>query len=247
MPVTDRSAASPCYPVCETAQTGRVRYFRLKSELVNKNTTSSGWGSYIVKALRSILAGALLATFATGGQAAPVSLEQSVGGTNISSAGSTFTHALAFSETTAGAFGQVLLSLSFDVSANAAAQNDTISLFLDGTLQTSGQAASFAVTDLDVSEFFDFTTGTLTFQLFRTVAVGGGNIKLSRSELAVRLPGSVADTDFASEQQYGTAVQLSEGSTELQATALRQLPEPGTLALLGVGVLGVTVSRRRPA
>ncbi|MDO9599340.1 MAG: PEP-CTERM sorting domain-containing protein [Azoarcus sp.] len=200
-----------------------------------------------MKAIRSILAGALLATVATAGQAAPISLTQSHGGTSLSSAGSTFTHMLALTEVTEG---QALLSLSFDVSKNAAAQNDTISLFLDGSLQASGRASSFAVTNLDVSEFFDFTTGTLTFQLFRGVSVGGGNIKLRHSELVVPLPGGiagVASTDSASEQQYGGAMQISERSAELQMSALRELPEPGTLALLGVGVLGMTMLRRRPA
>jgi len=214
-----------------------------RRELINKNTTSSGSGSFIVKAIRSILAGALLATVAMAAHAAPLSLTQAPGGNNLSSTGSTFTHMLAPSATTDG---QVLLSLGFKVSSNAAAQNDTISLFLDGNLQASGRAATFAVTALDVSQFYDFTTGTLTFQLFRGVSVGGGNIQLSRSELAVSLLGNLAGTDSQSEQEYGDAVEIAERSAALQMSPLLLVPEPGTLALLGIGVLGMTMLRRRP-
>ncbi len=202
-----------------------------------------------MKAFGLILTGALLTALTTAAQAAPVSLTHSPGGPNITASGKTFTHTLALSESLEGEFDQALLTLDFHVSRNAAAQNDTISLFLGGELQASGQAGSFQVTNLDVSDFFDFTTGTLTFEVFRHVPVGGGNIKLKVFALTLGAlsPGSLASNDLASQLPPSELLQVAEDLSQLQQVELFQVPEPGMLALIGLGMLGMTVIRRRSA
>lgn len=181
---------------------------------------------------RSILAAAVLAAFSAASQAAPVSLSDTIGGGNITSAGTTFTHTLSLpgADPTSYTLDAALLSLNFSVSNNAAAQNDTISLFLGGAEQASGIASTFGVTDLDVSSFYDIATGVLSFELFRGVATGGGNIQLTSSTL------SLSATPFGNGDTGGTL-----------PPEQHQVPEPGTLALLGLGLLGVTLTRRRAA
>lgn len=202
-----------------------------------------------VKTLGLIFAGALLTAVTPAAQAMPVSLAHSIGAPNITSSGKAFTHTLALSESPEDEFDQVLLSLDFHVSRNAVAQNDTISLFLGGALQASGQAGSFSVANLDVSDFFDFMTGTLTFELFRDVQRGGGNIKLERFALTLALlsSGNDAYNDVSNQLPPSELLQLSEGANQLQQSQIRQVPEPATLALVGLGMLGMTVFRQRLA
>lgn len=97
-----------------------------------------------MKAFRLVVLGALLAVLSTAAHGVPISLTKSPSGPNITSSGKVFTHAVALSEIFDNA--HALLSLSFKVSNNDAAQNDTISLFLGGKLLTYGYASSFEVT-----------------------------------------------------------------------------------------------------
>ena len=180
--------------------------------------------------LHPILAGTLLAMATTLAQAMPILPEPESGSTSITSTGSTFTYALALPGVTSVTSEPLLLSLAFAVSRNAAAQNDTISLYVDGKLLASGKASAFSVTNLDVSDFVNLATGTLTFQLFRDVSVGGGNIKLSSSTLT----------------GPGTAASSVPGFASLTPEVeIKVVPEPGTLALFGFGLLGVAALRRR--
>jgi hypothetical protein len=184
-----------------------------------------------MKMMYTILIGTFLATFTSIAQAVPIAADHQIGSMNITSAGSTFTHTLTLSGDPTEQSDPLLLSLSFSVSQNAAAQNDTIELMLGGTVLASGQASQFSVTNLDVTPYFDFSTGTLTFQLFRNVQVGGGNIKLRSTTLTVGEARDVPSTQFAS---LGFASELT------------QVSEPGALALLGLGLLGIAMLRRRP-
>jgi hypothetical protein len=183
-----------------------------------------------VNIMHPILAGTLLAMATTLAQAMPMLPEPESGSTSITSTGSTFTYALALPGVTSVTSEPVLLSLAFAVSQNAAAQNDTISLYADGKLLASGKASAFSVTNLDVSDFVNLATGTLTFQLFRGVSFGGGNIKLNSSTLTGTGTGARSVPGFAS---LAPEVEI------------RVVPEPGTLALFGFGLLGVAALRRR--
>jgi hypothetical protein len=180
--------------------------------------------------MHPILAGTLLAMATTLAQAMPILPEPESGSTSITSTGSTFTYALALPGVTSVTSEPLLLSLAFAVSQNAAAQNDTISLYADGKLLASGKASAFSVTNLDVSDFVNLATGTLTFQLFRGVSFGGGNIKLNSSTLTGTGTGARSVPGFAS---LAPEVEI------------RVVPEPGTLALFGFGLLGVAALRRR--
>jgi hypothetical protein len=93
---------------------------------------------------RPILAGALLMAITTQAQAIPISGDSWSGSGNLSSEGTTFIYALPRDGAGEGELHQLLLSLSFDVSQNSAAQNDTISLFIGGVRLASGQAAGSA-------------------------------------------------------------------------------------------------------
>jgi hypothetical protein len=183
-----------------------------------------------VNIMHPILAGTLLAMATTLAQAMPILPEPESGSTSITSTGSTFTYALALPGVTSVTSEPLLLSLAFAVSQNAAAQNDTISLYADGKLLASGKASAFSVTNLDVSDFVNLATGTLTFQLFRGVSFGGGNIKLNSSTLTGTGTGARSVPGFAS---LAPEVEI------------RVVPEPGTLALFGFGLLGVAALRRR--
>jgi hypothetical protein len=204
-------------------------------------------GGCTVKAFHSILAGALMAALCSAAQAVPVSLPESIGGTNITSSGKSFTHVLPLSEGPDGAFDQALLSLNFHVSRNAAAQNDIVSLFIGGVLLASGRAADFKVTRLDVSDYFDFTTGTLTFDLFREVPRGGGVIKLKTTAVTVTATGqgNRANNDAAVEPQQSELRETSGPLIQAQQIEVFQIPEPGTLALFGFGLLAMRAFRRR--
>jgi hypothetical protein len=190
-----------------------------------------------MKACRWILAVAVLAAFSTAAHTAPIKVELqqqfAYDGARITAAGTTFTHALGLpnSNGTTYTLDEALLSLTFKVSSNAAAQNDTISLFLGGTQQVAGIASSFSVSGLDVSNFYDIVTGLLSFELFRGLATGGGNISLASSTLSV--------TATAAANGGGGGVEVPPAQPE------QQVPEPGTLALLGLGLLGMTMVRRR--
>lgn len=201
-----------------------------------------------MKAFHSILAGALMVVLCSAAQAVPVSLAESIGSSNIDSSGTSFTHVLALSEGPDGAFDRALLSLDFHVSRNAAAQNDIVSLFIGGVLLASGRAADFKVTNLDVSDYFDFTAGTLTFDLFRDVHRGGGVIKLKTSTLAaaaIAPSGQVSD-DPAPEPPQSVLREIAEPLIQPQQIEVFQIPEPGTLVLLGLGLLAIGALRRRP-
>lgn len=198
------------------------------------------------KAFHPVVLGAVLTVLATAAQAAPISITQSSGGHNITSAGKIYTHSVMLSEAMDGDL-QALLTLSFKVSNNAAAQNDTIRLFLGEDEIASGLAASFDVTNLDVTQFFDFTTGTVTFKLMRDVTRGGGNIQLMRVAVSVGdgSSGGQGSSGPVIESDPNLLLPSAEASDVPRQPEVFQVPEPGTLALLGVGMFGMMFIRRR--
>lgn len=177
-----------------------------------------------MRRIHPILAAALLAAVTTQAQSVPIASDSPGGSRNLSSEGTSFTHTLTPGGSWDPERDQLLLSLNFDVSRNAAALNDTISLFVGGVRIASGQAAGFGVTNLDVTDYFDFTTGTITYELFRGVRYGGGSIRLRSSTLNL--------VSASSSPELGLAT-VSPGD------AARSIPEPGPLALLGLGLLGL--------
>lgn len=186
-----------------------------------------------MKTTRKVLAGAILASFLGAAHAVPLEFSQTITSFDgsLANASSTlsYTHDLTLLEVPYSFalhdFLSGSLQLTFTTSGNSASESDTISVFLDGPDATFSGTASFLSGEaLNITSYFDAEFGTLGVSMSR--GANQGNISLTQSVLTV----------FADLRD--TVVDPGDDNG---------VPEPGTLALLGLGLLGGVLVRRRKA
>ncbi len=131
-----------------------------------------------------------------------------------------------------------------------------------GTVQYEGDASSMLIEFIEIPEYFANGSNTFSFELFSTGAIElvfgemsmlDGLVGISPGGGLLPDPGEV---DFsAGPYVYGnTGViyeQFSASDFDLSGLTLRfepqSVPEPGTLALLGLGLAGMGFARRKKA
>jgi len=189
-----------------------------------------------MKTTPNLIAAALLAGFVGAVQAVPATLTDPITLSQnllVDSTAQSFTYDLADYgfDATLHSLDSAVLSLVFKVSGNNAnqinrANASIVTIGLPGQTSLSASVASFnSLSSLFQigADALNFESGILNFTLARSPAAGG--VTLTETTLTV------------------AASPLDNGSDN--GISLQSVPEPGTLALLGLGLLGVTLFRRR--
>lgn len=169
-----------------------------------------------MKNINGLVAGILLYGF-TAMQAGAVPLEAHTQSFNqkLNASSTSYTHTFDFLN---DAFTAASFSLNLHVPSNPASKNATI-YFQLGAFNYSDNSDVFMLSGLDVFDMLDRDTGTLTFNLWSVKnGQGGGQVNVRLRDSTLSVSGAPAEL---------------------------HVPEPGTLALLGLGLLGGVLVRRR--
>lgn len=131
-----------------------------------------------------------------------------------------------------------------------------------GTIQYEGDSSSMLIEFIGIPEFFATGSNTFSFELFSSGAIElvFGEMSLTDGIVGISPGGGLlpdpGEVDFSEGPLvYGnTGViyeQFSAGQFDLSGLTLRfepqSVPEPGTLALLGLGLAGMGFARRKKA
>jgi|GEM_PF-5935719 len=188
---------------------------------------------------KSAIFGLALAGLIGSAHAIPVSLTEPITSFSSSSGSNNFTNSpitFTFNLTNFGYDGSLhtidsaLLALTFNVSGPGPQQSQDITLgFADqgpiiGSAAALQNMAPFALNPAD----FDLASGVLAFSLQRTNSAGSFSLASASLNLNASL------------------LQVANPDSGQQADNPTPIPEPSTLALLGLGLLGSILFARRP-
>jgi len=127
---------------------------------------------------------------------------------------------------------------------------------VDGSLYILVRVGAASEYDESITFTFDTPISAFGFDLnsnplpvgdpinFATNGSGGGTFALPATDITTEFRGFVFDTPFTSFTLTSSEIQPTWGLDNLVAFSI---PEPATLGLMGLGALGMTARRRRPA